>query len=113
MANKTTIVITNNRIPELKRRFPQEVETIVDKTAFDVEAYAKSIVPVDTGTLKNSILTEKLEPTVAIVGPHTEYAQFVEFGTRHMAARPYLTPAAQKAKVKFVEALKQLEARLK
>lgn len=138
MANKTTIVITNNRIPELKKQFPQVVEEIVDKTAFEVERLAKESMQgpkhgrvyargakdhqasapgeapaMDTGTLANSITTEKHGPHEAWVGPHTEYAVSLEFGTRHMAARPYMKPAAQKAKVKFLEALKQLEARLK
>lgn len=32
---------------------------------------------------------------VANVGPCVEYAAYVEFGTNRMAARPYLTPAAE------------------
>lgn len=134
----SSFVITSNRIPELKRRFPQIIQDIVDKTAADVERLAKESMQgpkhglvyrrgaknhqasapgeapaMDTGTLANSISVEKSEPCVAIVGPHTEYAALLEFGTAHIAARPFMAPAAQKAKVKFLEALSQIEARLK
>ena len=48
---------------------------------------------VQTGTLRRSI-THELHPILPIgyVGTQTEYAKFLEMGTRHMAPRPFLRP---------------------
>jgi len=49
---------------------------------------------VDTGTLRGSIQVEEpVTPTQAIIATHTDYAEFLEFGTSRMAARPYMRPA--------------------
>ena len=53
-------------------------------------------VPVDTGFLKNSIKGDvDRSKAVGEVAVTAEYAAYVEYGTRHMAAQPYLTPAAE------------------
>ncbi len=62
--------------------------------AADVKALAKQLAPVRTGYLRQSIYA-KVEEWVAIVGAEAPYALYVEFGTRYMAARPYLYPAIQ------------------
>lgn len=50
-----------------------------------------------TGHLKDSINTELTDGGMtAEVAPHTEYAAYVEFGTRFMDAQPYLKPAFDK-----------------
>lgn len=109
---RNTIEITFNRFPEIAAKLPVETSTVVRKTAFDVEAHAKTIVPVDTGALKNSITTEMDSSVSAIVAPHTEYAEYVEFGTYKMAAQPYMTPAAEAVRPGFEAAMKQLLERL-
>lgn len=77
-------------------------------TALDVEGYAKTVVPVDTGNLKNSIQTMMESDVSAVVGTPVHYAIYVEFGTSRMAARPYLLPALERAKKPFVEAMKKI-----
>lgn len=59
------------------------------------EKYAKEIVPVDTGRLRNSItyLVDK-ESAEVYIGSNVEYAAPVELGTSRMRPRPYLAPAA-------------------
>jgi HK97 gp10 family phage protein len=131
-----TIKIVYNNLPKLAKRFPEAVSAIVRKTALDVEANAKAIVPVDTGTLKNSIQMEMTSPTSAIVSAHAEYAEAVEYGTRpHVIrpkskkalywpgashpvmmvshpgsrAKPFMRPAAEKVKQSFLAALQRLE----
>ena len=42
-----------------------------------------------------------------IVGPSVLYGKFVEFGTRHMGARPYMRPAAEQVLPKFAAAVKR------
>lgn len=57
------------------------------------ETHAKLVAPVDTGFLRNSIQVDSVTPVEAIIAPHTEYAEFVEFGTSRQAAQPYMRPA--------------------
>jgi HK97 gp10 family phage protein len=107
------IVIKYNNLPRIARQLPEAVGAIVRKAAFDVEANAKAVVPVDTGKLKNSITCEFPSQTKAIIAPHTEYAGFVEYGTRKQRAQPYMRPAAEKVAPAFIEACKRLEERLR
>ena len=108
----STIRIEFNRFPEIAAKLPIEASAVVRKTAYDVEGAAKQIVPVDTGALKNSISTTMDSDLSATVAPATEYAAFVEFGTRHMGAQPYMTPAAEANRGPFEQAMTQLLNRL-
>lgn len=58
-----------------------------------VETHAKLLAPVDTGFLRNSITVDEVTPQEATIAPHTDYAEFVEFGTSRSAAQPYMRPA--------------------
>jgi HK97 gp10 family phage protein len=60
----------------------------------DVEALAKQLAPVKTGRLRSSIYA-RVQEWVAGIGAEVSYALFVEFGTRHVQARPYLYPALE------------------
>jgi HK97 gp10 family phage protein len=66
---------------------------------------AKGYAPVKTGNLRRSIHVEPGEASGSgasvQIGTNVSYSRFVELGTRHMSARPYLRPAAdgQKAAV--------------
>lgn len=70
-----------------------------------VETYAKLAAPVDTGTLRNSIMLDEATPERAILGPHVDYAEHVEFGTSRMAAQPYLRPAVDEHEREIVDAI--------
>lgn len=48
---------------------------------------------VRTGNLRASIQTEPTEEGGAEVSPHAEYAYYVEMGTAHSHAYPYMRPA--------------------
>jgi HK97 gp10 family phage protein len=80
-----------------------------------IENAAKAMCPVDTGTLQDSISTtidDSGKTIIGRVGPHTDYAAYVEFGTGiagagspgagegpyntswpGMPAQPYMRPA--------------------
>ena len=81
------------------------------------ESYAKGLVPVDTGTLRNSI-THQVDGDTVMIGSAVHYAPYVELGTgkeyspppewmqnnaprgsgiisRSQKARPYLRPAVE------------------
>lgn len=75
----------------------RQVAVAVRKAALDVQAGAQQLVPVDTGATKNSIgvdLAASGATLSATIGPTTNYAPYLEFGTVHMAPRPFMGPAA-------------------
>lgn len=53
---------------------------------------ARSVCPVDTGALRDSIAVTQ-SGTNAEISANTDYAAYVEFGTSKMAAQPYLVPS--------------------
>jgi HK97 gp10 family phage protein len=62
-----------------------------------VQNRARQLAPVDTGRLRSSIVSKVTQSTGSAeaieVGTNVEYAPYVEFGTRHMRAQPFLRPA--------------------
>lgn len=66
----------------------------------------------DTGTLLRSITIE-LGDMRATVGSRLPYSMFLEFGTRHMAARPMWLPEAVRSRKRLPRAIEAaLRARL-
>jgi HK97 gp10 family phage protein len=86
-----------SRIASTKRKLSQCVEKALFASCIIVEGDAVERVPVDTGNLKNSITHDvKMKGEnggEGIVGTNVDYAPWVEFGTRHMLAQPYLRPS--------------------
>lgn len=68
----------------------------LQRRAVKVETAAKRLAPVDTGRLRANItnaLGRDGEGLFADIGSDVEYAIYVELGTRHTPAQPYLRPA--------------------
>ena len=62
-----------------------------------------------TGDTARSItLTMSDGGLTATVAPGTEYSMYVEWGTRFMSAEPFVKPAFEIVKPKFLEDLKKL-----
>lgn len=77
------------------------VRKAVRMAAGECLAHAVAICPQDTGTLARSITMQMIADDHARVGTPIHYAPFVEFGTRRMAAQPFLGPALAQAKRKY------------
>src|SRR4029434_3335554 len=107
-----TVQIVYNHFPRITARLRPAVRTIVMETCFAIETTAKIKVPVDTGTLMGSIQTEPTGETSGQVATNIEYSVYVEYGTVHMAARPYMTPAAEAERRHFLRKMGDLEAQL-
>ena len=87
----------------------QEVRTVVRSAGADLQSKAQDNAPVDSGTLKRSITLEIEDGGMtAVVAPHTDYAAYQEYGTRYMAAHPYLEPALEEVAPKFKQKMKEL-----
>lgn len=83
------------------------------KTAYDIEADAKILAPVDTGNLMNSISTSitgsgSFGSMTAEIGPTAEYGGFVENGTSVHAPQPYMGPAFDRRSPGLVAAFEQI-----
>lgn len=91
----------------------RQVYRFLASWAADVKAAAMRNVPVRTGHLRSSIYTT-IKDCVAQIGAEATYALFVELGTRHMRAQPYLWPAIQEylpsLEMNIVGALEQAKA---
>jgi HK97 gp10 family phage protein len=114
------------KLKELVKASPDFVDEAVRATAFEVEGIAKSKARWITGAMRASIFTKTSKSTNmaealaaalgknpasspedptpghpekmhAYIAPGVYYAKFVEFGTKRKAARPFLTPAVEKA----------------
>jgi HK97 gp10 family phage protein len=82
---------------------------VVWLAARNIEKKSKEIVPVDTGATKNSIFIDPGRPAMsAKIGPTTEYAPFIEFGTRYWEGKPFMIPAAEAERKRFEDAIAQV-----
>jgi HK97 gp10 family phage protein len=97
-----------NRLTGAERRRAQQDG--LEAGARIVETYAKLLVPVDTGTLKGSIMVDEVTPVQAVIAPHTDYAEYVEFGTSRMEAQPYMRPALDEHEAEIVQAVRDTVA---
>ncbi len=112
-----TRVLGLDRLKRKLTRFPdavqQEIRTAMETSANEIVALAKSLAPVDSGDLRNSIgWTWGSAPEGAMVlgkvrrggegnmvitiyagGGAEYYARFVEFGTQNMPAVPFFYPS--------------------
>jgi len=98
----------------------EAVREAVRVNASELNNNAKSRCPVGTpetthkpgyqgGTLRRSIVTEIIDDGMtAEIEPHTEYAAYVEYGTRYMKAQPYMRPAFQEQQPKFINDIKRI-----
>lgn len=92
-------------------KYSKEVQNGITKqiaaSTLTIESQAKVNTPVDTGRLRSSI-NSVIKPNVGVVATNVEYAPFVEFGTVKQSAKPFLYPAWNAQRQKFLNALRSL-----
>ena len=99
---------------ELKARLKknvklEDVKRLVHRHGDEMQNTAHYICPRDTGTLARSITLEMKDGNMtAEVAPHTNYAAYVEYGTRYMNAQPYMRPAFLQESARFKADLAEL-----
>lgn len=82
----------DNGLAEIAQRIEGSLGEIIAAGAEAVSQSAKSMCPVDTGALRDSI-SVSAEGNRAEISANTDYAAYVEFGTSKMAPQPYLVPS--------------------
>lgn len=123
------------KVDALEPQLKKKAELAINASALRIESDAKRRVPVDTGNLRSSIKTEKFGGVGRRVYTNTEYAPYVEFGTRDkvkttiegvdyssvakqfkrssgggggVPPRPYLFPAFESEKPNLIKNLKRI-----
>jgi HK97 gp10 family phage protein len=103
---KVSVDLKFDLTPAIAARLGSAVGGIVEETAALIEGLAKTKAPVRTGALRNSIQSERTGEREAVVRVGVDYGIYQEFGTSKMAAHPYLMPAAEEAKPRFEERMR-------
>ena len=85
-------VTYNGSFELLAAQIEERVGEAVAAGAETVADNARSVCPVDTGALRDSIAVSQ-NGTSAEISANTDYAAYVEFGTSKSAAQPYLVPS--------------------
>lgn len=85
-------------------------------SALEIQSEAREIVPVDTGTLRRSIITNEVEDGFEI-GTNLQYANYIEFGEPtgtgpNEGPKPYLRPAFENNKNKIVRRVQAIIRKL-
>lgn len=112
------VVLDVDKLHQLAAQIPGGAAAVVQKLAQDCEGHAKRQMEgertgriylhgrvehqasapgeapaVDTGFLKNSIVAQPEKPLRWVVLVGAVYGIWLEYGTTHMAARPFMLPA--------------------
>lgn len=102
------------QLPRNWRELENKIKMATEIAARHVETDGKRRIAewpaVDTGATMNSINARRddAEGLSWKIGPSTEYAPFIEYGTVYMRARPFMTPALESEGPRFVEAMRQV-----
>jgi len=85
----------------------QGLEDGVAESAHALRDDAKRNAPVETGKLRDGIAAhvEGLKAEVAVFDLDAYYSQFVEFGTSKQPAQPFMLPAVEAERKRFVKRL--------
>lgn len=108
---RVAVEVEDRRLLDAGAKTEEILKLVIREAIAGVAAHAQNLVPVDTGNLKNSI-----HPVLAgefvgeiragehegdSVGTGVHYAPYVEFGTEHGPAQPYLGPAVEAVRPAF------------
>ena len=104
------VFVMKDNLTRLIRAIPGAEDAVLDLVSEEIVEHAKRIVPVDTGYLRSTIGREKEGSSRYVVEATADYASYVEFGTRKMAAQPYLRPALER--VGWAQVFRRALARL-
>jgi HK97 gp10 family phage protein len=91
-----------NRLPKMVRRFPEAVADLQATIAQMLHTIARPPVG-ETGNLSTNV-----EVGPDYVHWRAPYAGFVNFGTRYMAARPFVDEAVKQVRPKFLSGLEAI-----
>lgn len=98
--------VVYDHFPQIIAGMGPQADRIVRKAALDIQANAQTRAAVRTGLLKSSIRARRVGPAHWEVTVGVAYGIYVEYGTVHMAAQPFLRPAIAVVRPAFQRAMK-------
>ncbi len=98
------VTVDTSKLKTAEVQLQRRAEQVIQKAAMDIEKDAKTRAPVDTGFLRDNINAEQQTPLEWWVIAHAEYSIYQELGTRFMRAHPFLFPALEAARSRFLAA---------
>lgn len=96
--------IAKNKPKEARKAVAQ----VTNRFAFKIEMTARDTAPFDTGWLSENIYSEMVTDVRYRIIAATEYAIYVEQGTRYMMAQPFLFPALQENYQPYIKTLQKI-----
>lgn len=102
MARRNGVEVQNTSawkrgVQEVLRGLERDLAADLARAGLFMQSYAKELCPVDTGRLRSSITYSGVlhdgRGIYIQIGTNVAYARFVEYGTKHMSAQPYMRPA--------------------
>lgn len=127
------VVRLDNRFLQITGAMRSAIDRIVRETAKTIEGNMKlgmasahggavygahqasaagEMPAIDTAALITSIQSDTDGLMQAVVHTNIDYAVYLEYGTVHMAPRPFMAPAAEAERSEFVRRLSNLEDEL-
>lgn len=112
---RTTVKVTGTdklqaQLDALSEQARQRIAEAVSEAAENVQREARRNAPRDTGRLQNSITTDVasdgLSAEVGPVGNDVAYAIWIEWGRKNAAAQPFMTPASEMERARFVKRIR-------
>ena len=97
----------SSSLERLCEQYPEAVGQTMINVAQNILATANTLVPVRTGYLKSTIAVEQPSNFQLKVKATAPYAYYVEFGTRRMSARLFLTNAVNQHLSEFAAEIEQ------
>lgn len=94
----------DNGLAKIAESLSESIGEVIEAGAQRVCESAKSVCPVGTGALRESISAE-CDGNRAEISADTDYASYVEFGTSQMAPQPYLVPSLIERSDSVLEAM--------
>lgn len=86
-----------------------DVKHIVKSNTVNMNSKMQNLAPVDTGNMKRSITSEFTDGGLTgTTQPHTDYAGYVEYGTRFQEEQPFVRPAFEEQKKVFINDLNRI-----
>ena len=131
---QVVVSIQSNHFSRIAAQLPGVARQLAMETALKIEAEVKTgmaaaksgeiydnhqasapgeMPAIDPGNLANSITSEYDGPTGAVVYTNVGYAPDLEYGTVHMEARPFFTPAAEEVRPFFEGVARVIGERLR
>jgi HK97 gp10 family phage protein len=90
-------------------RAVERSQVVVGKTGHDTVSDAETLVPVDTGNLKNSLGVDFDDDGLGFeAGTAVDYGRYVEYGTSRMSPQPYMHPAFDRQLPPAMQAFEQI-----